>query len=425
MVYFTVKEAAEKMNISEETLLKWCEDGTIEAAVKQNGKWGITAEYVNSHKNRFSNKISAKEAAEKTKIPEERIIHWCEANRAESALKFNHTWFLSVGDAERYAKIYKEDFVKYGNSLVTGFRVFLALFLIFAGVFVAGILVMSYDNPKVGLIIAGLGALLALGSGALLKSNINTLKNNFKKQKEFSIESSLKKKIAATIVAFSVAVIIIPAVALSGYGIYDAQFVNNKADRLAEEPVDEEIFEKIAEFDEYYEEQGFITRIFYTKEDTVAKVKADAELILIDRAEEISAGISALEPQTKITSVEQYNGICDKLDSLKLSETDEFEKRVRERVENYDEFEKYSADFETLCNKYKVTKTCGSCRGRGRYSCSTCNGSGKCSVTWYEHGDWGEKSYSSYTCTKCNGVGRYSCRECGGDGTAVYYDFEK
>ena len=38
--------------------------------------------------------------------------------------------------------------------------------------------------------------------------------------------------------------------------------------------------------------------------------------------------------------------------------------------------------------------------------CSYCGGSGKCLVTWYSEGDWGEKSYSSYTCTYCNETGR-------------------
>lgn len=38
--------------------------------------------------------------------------------------------------------------------------------------------------------------------------------------------------------------------------------------------------------------------------------------------------------------------------------------------------------------------------------CSSCNGTGKKVVTWYEHGNWGDTSYSSYDCPDCGGDGR-------------------
>ena len=40
-----------------------------------------------------------------------------------------------------------------------------------------------------------------------------------------------------------------------------------------------------------------------------------------------------------------------------------------------------------------------------RQKCSYCNGTGKRVVEFYEYGDWGEKTYSSYTCSYCNGTG--------------------
>ena len=57
-----------------------------------------------------------------------------------------------------------------------------------------------------------------------------------------------------------------------------------------------------------------------------------------------------------------------------------------------------------------------------RVSCPDCGGKGKYLVTWYEYGDWGEKSYSSYKCNKCNGSGKIDCSICHGKG--YYYSYE-
>ncbi len=148
-----------------------------------------------------------------------------------------------------------------------------------------------------------------------------------------------------------------------------------------------------------------------------------ADKLVEERAAYIETEISKLRAVTAINSTEEYNAIVETCNSLRLSSSDSFEADVKAKVSNYADFEAYDNAFMALCKNYEVTKTCGSCSGSGRFSCSSCDGAGKTLVTWYSEGDWGEKSYTSYTCTSCNGRGSSSCSTCSGTGSYTYLDF--
>ena len=88
-------------------------------------------------------------------------------------------------------------------------------------------------------------------------------------------------------------------------------------------------------------------------------------------------------------------------------------------MSNYSKLEAYERDFEQLRDTYWVS--CSGCGGDGDVSCSYCYGQGKNLVTWYEYGDWGETSYSTYDCNYCNGSGKKSCNICSGRGGNFIY----
>jgi hypothetical protein len=210
-----------------------------------------------------------------------------------------------------------------------------------------------------------------------------------------------------------------------GFGIYGGIQMNMRAEWLLDDAVGEDIFEEIDSYDEYYAKRDGLSKLFFTKQDEVDAKKAEAEAFLENKAQEVENQIAALEPVKDITTADQQREIYNKIREIQLYSIDEFEARLKEKVSNYNEFEAYVDNYNAICDRHTKTKSCGSCGGDGRYSCSYCGGSGKCLVTWYEHGDWGEKSYTSYDCTRCNGRGRGSCGTCGGDGVYSYYDFEE
>ena len=284
--------------------------------------------------------------------------------------------------------------------------------------------VFADSQVFIGAICLALGFLISSGCVKNLKNRVKEISKEMNKEKSFGVNHSKKKitKICIGIVSFFVVGALFAGI---GYGISESIKITDYANRLLQKPIDENIFEEIAEFDKYYTNKSALGKMFFTKKEAVDSFKAQANELVENRAKEIEEGIRQLKKITEIKSKEEYNKIVETYNSLRLSPNDEFDSCVKERVSNYSEFEVYDSDFQVLCKKYEVTKNCGSCSGRGKFSCSSCGGAGKKLVTWYSEGDWGEKSYTSYTCTSCNGQGKRSCSSCGGDGKNTYLEFGK
>jgi hypothetical protein len=268
------------------------------------------------------------------------------------------------------------------------------------------------------------GGLVAFSMCVLMHVTRKEIKETIAQEKAANGKSKLKRKIIATFVVSFFIIAAAGLIAATGYGIYDVYYLNESAKELAEEVIDENIFDEIDEFEERYNNKNAWSLLFFTEEDTVEAVKVKADEFVLKCAAEKEQAIKALKPCTEITSTEDHNNYVEAINAITLSESNSFEKRVLEKVSNYSDFEKYVNDFEALKETYKVETLCGSCSGAGRFSCGSCNGSGKFVVTWYEYGDWGDTSYTSSSCGACNGAGRRTCGACNGSGKNIYYDFD-
>lgn len=106
----------------------------------------------------------------------------------------------------------------------------------------------------------------------------------------------------------------------------------------------------------------------------------------------LCSGIDKLrEKEVKFTREFEYE-----LESLEAC-YDSIPESLQGDVTNHNVLLLISRDFNDRKDLFKTTTS---------HKCSYCNGAGKNVVTWYEHGDWGEKSYSSYTCKYCDGAGK-------------------
>lgn len=238
-------------------------------------------------------------------------------------------------------------------------------------------------------------------------------------------EKKKKKKRVRIFVAVVIVVIIILALLCTLPNIlFEVGDISFGADRLIHQDIDDEIYEKIDDFEEMYETKSFMAKLIANKRDEVDDFKASIDNQILARADEIEAEIKSLPPCDQISSVEQYDEAWQKASSIRLADSNEFEKRVLQNVENYDDLKTYIE----ILNKMKITnyKSCTRCGGHSVDTrCGTCSGAGKMIVKWYEHGDWGEVSYTSYTCTKCGGSGKKQnlCPRCGGSGSEKYYTY--
>ncbi len=319
------------------------------------------------------------------------------------------------------------------KSTLTGYMLEWFFMLLFVIMTVLGVIsCLEIGSEGIIIILGGLAGVAIVS--LLLKSYRKKLNAMIKEEKEKTGTSKLEKKVTQTIRNYVAALVIVPMLFTCIYGFSNASHINERANELAQAPIDGDIFEEIEEFNELYEKQGLFTKLFFTGKKKIEKVNSEVDLLVEKNAERISKGISSLKTYTALESEEQYKEIRKEANALKLSDYDEYEALVMEKVENYGDLEKYIDDIEKLHKSYEVTETCSKCNGKvtggSTYSrCSTCNGSGKRLVTWYSNGDWGEKSYSSYTCTSCNGSGKSkkskpSCSGCGGDGIVTYYKFD-
>ncbi len=391
MEFMTVKEASVLWGISENDVRKLCRENKINGAVKQNNIWQIPADATcpnvkgdskSSPDQVFENNSPANPVSQTSSTPEKSPIK-----------KFTNFLLLLLAAV----------------GLVIG-----GVALVFLGEFVAFL---------AGICFVGLGGILVVLMINALKTTHKEIKDTIVEETKLHGKSKTKKTAVWSSVGAISIVLFVGVIAASIYGSYAATFLNNRALELASETIDEDIFEKIEDFEEYYAKKDVLTHLFFTEKDTVANVKNEAEKLVSKRAAEIEKEISQLKPCKEIKSEAQYYELVNKINSLELSESNSFEKRVRKQVKNYTHLEIYKSDFEQLSETYKVTKRCNSCSGSGRFTCSRCNGSGKFLVTWYEHGDWGEKSYTASTCGACDGAGRKTCDRCNGKGTYSYYDF--
>lgn len=85
---------------------------------------------------------------------------------------------------------------------------------------------------------------------------------------------------------------------------------------------------------------------------------------------------------------------------------------------------KYFEDLTDIYEKYCSVREDHRVSCASSIRCEYCDGRGKCAVKWYEFGDWGDVSYTSYKCTDCNGTGHRPCPTCGGAGYYYRYDAE-
>ncbi len=213
------------------------------------------------------------------------------------------------------------------------------------------------------------------------------------------------------IAIFLIAVVVLAVLGFFIYNSYDISLSAYWIPRVNEVGTADAI-ERIETFEKEKSEKVLYVNIF--KADYEAFKKKNEDYVKAE-ADKISEQISALKKVDKIESYEMYSEIYDHLNSIMLSDSGVLEEKIKAEVKNYDDYLSYREDFDALVETYKVE--CEKCGGKGGYSavCSYCNGSGKCVVTWYSEGDWGEKSYSSYDCTRCSGgVSNRDCPSCNG-----------
>lgn len=202
---------------------------------------------------------------------------------------------------------------------------------------------------------------------------------------------------------------------LNNYMFYSQQYFRQK-DRTQ---IDENMVVSFARFELKVEEASWLEKVFFSYKDEYKILQTECTSYVETCAQTISKEIAALESCTEIRSANHYHTMRDQISKLTLSADDPFEKLVLEKIENYDKLESYAQQLETVQAKYK--SVCTICNGKGRETktCSSCNGKGKKLVTFYEYGDWGDTSYSSYKCTSCNGTGKTSW-SCSCDDGYVY-----
>ena len=270
--------------------------------------------------------------------------------------------------------------------------------------------------------------LLMLGGGVVyggylfLKTAIVDLKERLAKEKETG-EKTAKKEITKHVVLTAMVLVLAISAVVLGTGAINAADLNDYAGRVLEKPFSEDTLDDLAELEQRVSTLNPVERLFFAYGDEIETRKSEYYAKIRTHAEEISRGIDALPVCTKIESKAHYLQLCEDANKLCLDNSNGYEAEVRKAVTNYEKLEQHIAQIEHVRENYK--HTCGNCNGSGGFvctscgggggkSCSSCGGSGKKLVTWYSHGDWGEKSYTSYKCTSCNGRGRRDCASCNG-----------
>lgn len=230
---------------------------------------------------------------------------------------------------------------------------------------------------------------------------------------------SSKKGLISVIVGI---LVLAGGIALGSYGYITGDEINFAINRAAREEVDADSADRIYRVEQRIQNANFITMLFVKKTDEYNKMVEKYNELVNTTAQAVVDEINGLEVKTSLTSYNEYSEVKKTYNAVQTkvkgfaNENERFGDAVKSKITNYNLVETYDKDLEDLLDSY--AHKCSSCGGDGKNSrsCSYCNGRGKKLVTWYSHGDWGEKSYTSYKCTSCNGSGRktYSCSYCKG-----------
>ncbi len=300
-----------------------------------------------------------------------------------------------------------------------------------------GMVVCFLEDSTFGAsILLMLGAVLVIFGYNLTKTAVAELKEALATEKATG-KKTTKKQITKHILVSVLVVVLVIGGLIAYSGMQAAEDLNYTARQLLNDIYDAEEYN---EFQERLNRTPDMVRFFFQYEDELNAQKQEYFATIDAKAQEVSAGIAALEPLTKINSAEHYSQLRAKITELTVGSGSDFNDAVREKVENLDDLAKYEQQLEQLRETYAHKcescngaggSTCNSCKGSGGSSCSSCGGAGKKVVTWYSEGDWGEKSYTSYKCTSCNGRGRRDCGSCNGGrrdcshcDSGYYYIFE-
>lgn len=219
----------------------------------------------------------------------------------------------------------------------------------------------------------------------------------------------MNKKIIAvitTIMICFIALVIFPIVENASSEYLD---INEDFEKFLNQPVSSETSFLIEQWEEELNSIGPFGKMFIKRKDEIERVKEENEKYIEKTAQEISNKIKTYKSPKKLKSYSEYCKYQAQIDQMSITENSVFWLEVKSRVKNYYLVDKYAEQLKKLYEFYRIK--CSKCSGRGSYRCDYCNGSGKCLVTWYDYGDWGDKSYTTYECTRCNN-GRKSCSAC-------------
>lgn len=154
---------------------------------------------------------------------------------------------------------------------------------------------------------------------------------------------------------------------------------------------DKYIAEFIEDAYEAYSEADRLELLFMKNTDDFTALLDEYHAFWSETIASLCSGIDKLrEKEVKFTREFEYE-----LESLEAC-YEAIPESLQGDVTNHNVLLLISRDFNERKDLFKTTTS---------HKCSYCNGAGKNVVTWYEHGDWGEKSYSSYTCKYCGGSG--------------------
>ncbi len=145
-----------------------------------------------------------------------------------------------------------------------------------------------------------------------------------------------------------------------------------------------------------------------SNKDLLDKAQEQYDALLQQLAEECDATILKLKSKTVSFTKSFSDDMEDLYDNITTY-------NLQDRLEHYN-------DYSDMYTKYSKLRESHKHSCQTKITCDYCGGSGKCVVEFYEYGDWGEKTYSSYTCTYCNGSGGKTCPTCNGKGYYYTYD---